>query len=248
MTIELERAFDFIARGDMAGACRKPSSVGVAVFDDALRLRHDSNYLLVTASAPEPGDVAAEAARHDRPTILFRDPELGERLAPGFAANGWIVVRGLVMAHRREPERDADTRIVEEVDEAALRPARRAQVEGEPWATPQLVEQRLDAKLAIGRSVDTRFYAVRVDGRIVSYTDLYLDDHTAQVEDVATLPEFRGRGFASAVVLRAVEDARRAGCDFVFLVTDAADSPQHLYRRLGFDEIGRYVKFFRPLT
>ena len=54
---------------------------------------------------------------------------------------------------------------------------------------------------------------------------------------------FRNRGHASAVVLRAAGEARAAGADLVFLWCDANDWPKELYRRLGFDEIGRYVKF-----
>ena len=65
-------------------------------------------------------------------------------------------------------------------------------------------------------------------------------------EDVGTLEEHRGRGYASAVVLHAAELARRAGADFVFLVADAQDWPQHLYRRLGFEPIGHYVKLISP--
>ncbi|HYT27333.1 MAG TPA: GNAT family N-acetyltransferase, partial [Actinomycetota bacterium] len=103
-----------------------------------------------------------------------------------------------------------------------------------------------EAKLAIARAVEARFFAVLADGRVVSYADLYRDGRTAQVEDVATLEAHRGRGYASAVVLRAVEAARHAGCDLVFLVADADDWPKELYRRLGFDDLGRYVKFIRP--
>jgi ribosomal protein S18 acetylase RimI-like enzyme len=220
----------------------------VAVFDDALRLRHDSNYLLVEAEDVDADELADEARRLDRPTILFPAAHVGEGLATDFARRGWFVHHGLVMVRRHEPERAIDTSIVGEVDEAALRAPRRAQLANEPWATPELVEQRLDAKLAVARSIEVRFFAVGVDGDPVSWTDLYLDRHTAQVEDVATLPDHRGRGYATAVVARAVEEAERAGCDFVFLVTDADDWPQTLYRRLGFDDVGRYVKFFRALT
>jgi ribosomal protein S18 acetylase RimI-like enzyme len=77
----------------------------------------------------------------------------------------------------------------------------------------------------------------------VSYTDLYLRGGDAQVEDVGTLPEHRGRGYASAVVLAAVEEARRAGAELIFLFADAEDWPKELYRRLGFDELGYYVRF-----
>jgi predicted acetyltransferase len=60
------------------------------------------------------------------------------------------------------------------------------------------------------------------------------------------LGQHRGRGYASALVLHTLQEARRAGCDLVFLVADAQDWPKALYRRLGFDELGRYVKFIRP--
>jgi ribosomal protein S18 acetylase RimI-like enzyme len=245
---DLRRAFDFLAAGDLRGARREPFRFGVAVFDDALPLRHDSNYLLVEADDVDADELADDAGRLDRPAILFPDARVGEGLASDFARRGWFVHRGLVMVRRREAERVIDTSIVAEVDEAALRAPRRAQLADEPWATPDLVEQRLDAKLAVARSVEAQFFAVIVDDQAVSWTDLYLDRETAQVEDVATLTEYRGRGYASAVVARAIEEATRAGCDFVFLVTDADDWPQALYRRLGFDDVGRYVKFFRAFT
>jgi ribosomal protein S18 acetylase RimI-like enzyme len=80
----------------------------------------------------------------------------------------------------------------------------------------------------------------------VAYADLYVEPPNAQIEDVGTLEEHRGRGYASAVVLHAVELARRAGANFIFLVADAQDWPQHLYRRLGFEPIGHYVKLIGP--
>jgi hypothetical protein len=47
MREELHRVFAFIATGDMGGARTEVSRFGLAVFDDALPLRYDSNYLLV---------------------------------------------------------------------------------------------------------------------------------------------------------------------------------------------------------
>jgi ribosomal protein S18 acetylase RimI-like enzyme len=85
-----------------------------------------------------------------------------------------------------------------------------------------------------------------VDGEVVSYADLYQDGADAQVEDVGTLDEHRGRGYASAVVLAAIEASRRDGAELVFLVADANDWPQELYRRLGFETVGNYTKFFLP--
>ncbi len=57
-----------------------------------------------------------------------------------------------------------------------------------------------------------------------------------------TLEEFRGRGVARNVVLRAVQEAR-AAADLVVIGADLDDRPLELYRRFGFDEIGRTWAF-----
>jgi hypothetical protein len=49
-------------------------------------------------------------------------------------------------------------------------------------------------------------------------------------------------------VLAAIEAARADGAEFVFLVADLEDWPKELYRRLGFDELGYFVKFIAPHT
>jgi ribosomal protein S18 acetylase RimI-like enzyme len=244
---DLRRAFALIATGDMGGTRTEPARFGLAVSDERVPLRYDSNYLLVDElpEAVSAGDLAEEAGRLDRRAVMIRDQRTGERLAPGFEALGWTVHRGLVMAHRRPPERTADAGLVQEVDEAALRPARRRLLAGEPWATPAVVEQLLDAKLTVARALTARFFAVLAGGEVAAYVDLYHDGRTAQIEDLATLEEHRGRGYASALVLHALQEARDAGCDLVFLVADADDWPKLLYGRLGFDELGRYVKPMR---
>lgn len=245
MRDELARAYAFLARGDMGGSRTAASPYGRAVYSDEVPKRSDCNYLWIEHEA-EPEELVAEAQRLQRRLIFVPDPALGDRLAPWFAERGWRIDRHLVMAQLSEPERSADVSLVRELDEEALRPARRRLLEGQPWATPELVEQLFEAKALIGERVSARFLGVPVDGEVVSYTDLYTDGADAQIEDVGTLPEHRGRGYATAVILAAITKAREAGADFVFLVADAEDWPKELYRRLGFDELGHYTKFFAP--
>jgi ribosomal protein S18 acetylase RimI-like enzyme len=248
---DFDRAFDFMTRGDMAGSRVEPFRFGTAVFTPELPLRHDSNYLLVE-NLPDgisPTELVEEAERVqgtaglEHRLFLFRDAALGERFAPELVSLGWRRDHHVLMAQRRQPERVVDTRIVSEVTEAALRDARERQIRSFPWGTPEVARQLLDAKRRI--PVDARFFAVIADGAVASYGDLYIDGEIAQVEDVATVPEQRGRGYASAVVLRAVEEARADGAELVFLVADAEDWPKKLYRRLGFDEIGTNLKLLR---
>ena len=72
-----------------------------------------------------------------------------------------------------------------------------------------------------------------------------MDGPDAQLENVDTLEEFRSRGIARAVVLRAIQAAREAGVEHVFIVADEAGWPGKLYQRLGFDRVGRTWQFTR---
>ena len=247
MDSHLARAYAFLERADMAGEHTENSAVGEAVFDDAVPRRLDSNYLHVKREA-DGGTIQAEAERLQRRMIHVSNSELGERLAPHFQEQGWVVRRHVVMAQLREPEREADFSLVSEVEEPALRAARYQVVTGQPWAKPEVMEQLFAAKELIGRRVRARCFAVVLDGEVVSYTDLYQDGADAQIEDVGTLHEHRKRGYASAVVLAAIAEARKDGAEFMFLVADLEDWPKELYRRLGFDELGYYVKFIAPHT
>jgi hypothetical protein len=50
-------------------------------------------------------------------------------------------------------------------------------------------------------------------------------------------------------VSAAADTAQAEGAEEVLIVTDAADWPQELYRRLGFDEIGATYEFLKvPIT
>jgi len=247
MDSHLARAYAFMERADMAGERTERSSVGTAVYDDAVPRRLDSNFLHVQGEA-DAETVLAEAGRLERRMIHVPDSELGEQLVPFFKERHWLVRRHVVMAQLREPEREADLSLVTQVEEPMLRAARHQVVTGQPWAKPEVMEQLFAGKELIGRRVRARYFAVVLDGRVVSYTDLYQDGADAQVEDVGTLHEHRERGYASAVVLAAIEAARADGAEFVFLIADLEDWPKELYRRLGFDELGYFVKFIAPHT
>ena len=249
---ELERALEFLALADHGGTRQHPFAYGTALFDERLPRRWDSNYLLVERVPDSVGasELAAEAERIQGRAGLrhrkleLRDEQAGARLEPEFRDLGWTVNRHLLMALHREPDRSPDRTLVREVDAAALREARAEQLRGYDWAAePEVLAQLHAAKTYIAEVVEAHFFAVAVDGKPVSWTDLYVAGDTAQIEDVGTLESERGKGYASAIVLHASEEARRAGAELVFLVADDEDWPKELYRKLGFDELGRIYEF-----
>ncbi|HEV2712068.1 MAG TPA: GNAT family N-acetyltransferase [Gaiellaceae bacterium] len=251
MTDELSRVHRFEREIELAGTERVESPLGFGVLTPELPLPHNSNYLFLERAADadeaiaEADRILGNAGRSYRVIFTF-DEELGERLRPAFEARRWRTRREVFMVQRRPPEKAADLSLTREVTETALRPGRTHGILAYDWGTPSLAEQILDAKVLLARRAETRFFAVEIDGEIVAWTDLYVAQGVAQIEDVATVERHRGKGYATAVVLRAAEEGRKAGADLVFLVADDDDWPKLLYRRLGFDEIGRLHKFTTP--
>jgi GNAT superfamily N-acetyltransferase len=224
-----------------------PFSHGWAVLHDRLPRVHDLNFLRIERAGPVE-ELIAEADRvmSPREHRLFWMPN-GDELTPAFAEQGWECRRYLLMAHRRAPDRPGAVR-VDEVDHDALVPVWEEGIASEPFTKgdPDLVRQLVEHKAVIAEAVPTRYYAARVNGEIASYCELYEEEGIAQPEAVMTLERFRNSGLARALVLHAVKEARSRGAELVFLVADAEDWPHRLYRRLGFDEIGSYMKFRKP--
>jgi GNAT superfamily N-acetyltransferase len=251
---ELERVVDFVRAFETRRAAEVvPFRYGTALFNRSLPRLWDWNTLRVEAAdGASAADLAAEADRvqgaagflHRKLTV--DDEPTGERLAPGFDELGWQTQRLVVMAHHRDPDRDPDLGIVEEVGEEELRPARLAAAQKESWSKdPETIRQLLLGKQLKAEATSIRSFAASVDGAPASYCELYADGRTAQIEDVATLADHRGRGLATAVVLRALAEARATGHDLVFLVAFADDWPKELYAKLGFDPIGLFYSFLR---
>jgi len=251
MTAELERAAAFEDALLEAAAERiERVPLGSAVFTDSLPVVWSLNLLRVEEAAASAEAIAAEAERlqgragleHRR--VAIQDEDAGRDLEEGFTALGWKPDVFLFMVPRREPNRSVDTSGVVEVERESLRPIREA-ILGE-WLDDldgELLRQIGESDRRFAEAGNARHFAVMVDGEPVSSTDLFSDGRTAQIEDVGTLPDHRGAGHAIAVVMKALEEARAMGHDFIFLIADARDWPKEMYRRLGFDGIGEKYAF-----
>src|SRR5436190_226356 len=82
------------------------------------------------------------------------------------------------------------------------------------------VRQILGRSRALGSATHLRHFAAFADGAGVSIADLYSDGHTAQIEDVWTREDQRGRGLARAVVLAAAGVAVAEAHDLTFILAD----------------------------
>lgn len=228
---------------------------GIALLTDDLPRVWDANFVLADRWEGSAAELAAEAdrvlgaagLRHRK--VAIHDQALGARLWPELPVSSWLFHdRYLVMAHRREPDRPGDPSLeVAELDLDSYLRAHEPVVRAEPYGSDEeTVRQLGQLPRRSSAAIETRFFAGLADGKAVSFASLLLDGSVAQIEDVATLEELRGKGLARAVVLRCLAEARRAGADLVWLVADDQDWPKELYARLGFDPIGVETMFGRP--
>lgn len=252
VTEELARALAFEeALRERCAERVVPFAFGRAFFNDTFAAVWDLNHLLVerpegaTAEvlAAEAEQLHSEAGQTHRRVVVPHE-EAGSALDAGFADLGWDAHRFLYMAYRGEGSRRGEADRADEVEAAAIWPIHEAVSRAEPWASEEVVVQTVlgGTRLAAERG-GARHFAVRAAGEVVSAADLYVAGGVAQVEDVVTSPDHRGRGHASAVVARAIEAALAGGAELVFLVADDVDWPKDLYARLGFEPIGRTWAF-----
>ncbi len=242
MAAELERIRAFQAAIEERLSRRiTPFEHGTAYAVDELPDVYDLNYVRVDGA---PGlDELLDAvdrlqSRFHHRKVAIPDEALGRRLAPGFQAAGWTVSRHVHMARLRPPDREDTAGPVVGLSLDELAPAHETSTLRAEWGDSGVAKRLLEAKRLHAQAVPTRHFGIREEGRVVAYCDLYEADGVAQVEDVNTLLEARGRGYGRALVARAAAAASAAGAELVFLDALADDWPRELYGRLGFDVVG----------
>jgi predicted GNAT family acetyltransferase len=117
---------------------------------------------------------------------------------------------------------------------------------GDPDMSRDTVAQLVARRDAYAAPVTS--FAAYADEVAVAHADLRSWDGIAEIDSVVTLPDYRNRGYARALVLTAVARARAQHADLVFLLADAEDWPRELYARLGFETVGTIYELHRSLA
>ncbi|HJR97003.1 MAG TPA: GNAT family N-acetyltransferase [Actinomycetota bacterium] len=253
MTTDHMRAFRFQEEVLARTSTRTmPLPWGTAYFNDDFPLRYDAN--MAIADRPLGGataddvagalDDAYEGFRHRE--VEFASAVDADAIAMGLAEHGYSVEGLVVMVLRRGSDRESDLAATEELTFDDYRPLSLEIHARQPWSSdPAVAQSMAEFRKVLADGIGARFFGQRVDGALAGSCELYVMGDTAQIEDVNTLEEFRGRGIARNVVLRAAREASEAGASFVFLFADVDDWPRHLYSRLGFDDVGQSRLFMR---
>lgn len=96
------------------------------------------------------------------------------------------------------------------------------------------IRRHLDPRLSIA--------AVAQNGEAVAYCCLWYSDKTdyAYVEPVCTIPSYRGKGVAKALVCEALNRARSLGAEAAYVISDAP-----FYQKLGFEMDKHYTFYWK---
>ena len=253
MATDYQRAFAF-QTGVMQRTSTRTQDLpwGTAYFHDGFPLRYDANMAIgdrplgatTAVDVVAALDAAYDGFRHRE--VEFASAIEADQIAMGMGEHGYAVEQMVVMALRRGPDRAPELDGVGEFELAEMQSFIIELSLREPWGRePGVAEMLASYRQVLVDGVGARFFAQRIDGRFAGSCELYVDGDVAQIEDVNTLEEFRGRGVARNVVLHAAEEAAGSGATFVFLFADAQDWPRGFYGRLGFDEVGHSRLFTR---
>ncbi len=181
------------------------------LIDDALHLFRDKNF-----------DCAFTLSSLDRPA------DLGERLKQRCFEEG-VLASAMIYDPTATPP---SAQTIAEVD---VSPDSEydlwAEVMRRGFGDPQTMGE-------VGRFVlvvpEVRRYLARVDGAPAGVTLVYSQFSMGYLDHVATLPEYRRKGVASALITRAVAGSQALGNRWTTLETTTGSNAERVYQRRGF--------------
>jgi len=101
-----------------------------------------------------------------------------------------------------------------------------------PW-DEEVTTQMVATKRA--KAPDLRFWLARADGTDCAFLSSWPGANgVGKVEDLFTLPDFRHRGIATALIVHCVDDARERGAGPVLIGALPNDTPMRMYAAMGF--------------
>lgn len=89
---------------------------------------------------------------------------------------------------------------------------------------------------ALKRNMNLRHFSLYKQNKPISSITLSMHDNTiARIDDVGTLPELQGKGYASALMRYVLSEAKKLGARHCFL--ESSDSGLGVYQKLGFEAL-----------
>jgi GNAT superfamily N-acetyltransferase len=230
----------------------RPIGPGWIVRTSSLPLVWTLNQLRITEPITLADAVTlAEEHQADLPYrhVVVVDGTTDPSLEDAFGAAGWNVDREVVMALVETSHREVDTRSVIELSEAQMLALMGGWMTEEQPERANGLDQVEEYNRREGGLWNERCFGILdEEGAPAAISKLRVDGTTAWVEDVYTVPEARGRGYARTLVTYAAGLTRSAEHDLTFIIADDNDWPKNLYAEIGFRPLGTTQTFHLDLS
>jgi ribosomal protein S18 acetylase RimI-like enzyme len=229
---------------------------GAVVTDERFPAIWDANYARVE---PISGDLAMEEVERELLPdlrsvgattlhVVSFDHEATAGLISELSARGHALSWDLVMSVSAPPPAAGET-VEELAPGASLWETVEASMSLFGVTTADAMAQLRRLEVEVLAPGGKRWFGIRgEDGSVASIAALVVLDGVGYVDNVATFPEARGRGMASALTAHLVREALGDGASDVCLFADpGAASVVRLYERLGFRRVGTLASTKGPL-
>lgn len=231
---------------------------GAVVTDGRFPAIWDANYARIDRPTPELSVEEVErellpALRQigcDTLHVVSFDPDSTTRLLAELSRRGHRLSWDVVMEIRRPPERpEGNARVVEISPDERLWELVQESLDLFGVSSPGAVAQMRSIERDVLSPGGKRWFGVSgPDGKIATLAALLVLGDVGYIDNVATFPEMRGRGFASAITSHLAREAFATGASTACLFADPDDAAVvRLYRRLGFEEAGRLAATRGPV-
>jgi GNAT superfamily N-acetyltransferase len=208
------------------------------------------NHVRITKPLPVAEMVAVTESELEGLPYLQLHVEHGQELPElerALRERGWKLEREVLMSLRHAPDREVDAgAVIEAPEDQMLELMERWFAEGPEELTADGLEQLVEYARREARARSDRTFAIPGrGGGLAASAKLRADRAVAQIEDVYTIPEARGRGYCRAILTRAIEQARARTPELIFIVANDDDWPKQLYAKIGFEPVGRTLTAHR---
>ena len=256
-TDEMLRAvIEFLRSWREQAPTKVPTSWGTIYRDDRFPLLHQANVGWVLDPPREgPKRIRDDLARAFRgsavthESLLFEDADRAFEAQDAFARLGFRSTAELALAKVGLPDCivNPDLVVRPATDDAILEDFR--SVMGATEAGFGHSSEVIDQLWAVWRErsqrVGMRPYVAYLDGLPAATASVWPRGTFAWIDDVATHPDFRMRGIGRTMIFEACKRAIEARCEWVVLTSNLFDTPQAMYKGLGFEAIGEVRGFIR---
>lgn len=90
-------------------------------------------------------------------------------------------------------------------------------------------------KSALKKNINLRHFSLYKQEKPMASITLSMNNNIARIDDVGTLPEFQGKGYATHLMHYVLSEAKRLGARHCFL--ESSDSGLGVYQKLGFESL-----------